>query len=53
MSSCPARLMGIACEHHDVDTPFPEFTHSGKTTTADGGELLVTWTYLPPRRPRS
>lgn len=45
---CQARLLGVACLSHIGGMPY---SHNGKTTTTDGGELLLTWTYLPPSKP--
>lgn len=45
---CNAKLLGIQCEAHIGSYIGSMFdTHNGKTTTSDGGELIVTWTYLP------
>jgi hypothetical protein len=42
---CKARLLGVACITH-----MPGFgqSHNGSTSMADGGKLLLTWTYVPP-----
>jgi hypothetical protein len=47
---CKERILGIACLQHVVDDTRGVTSHNGRTKTANGGELLVTWTYVPPER---
>ena len=46
--ACNQRLLGVVCEQCEPTTIAGITSHSGKTTTANGGGLLLTWTYIPP-----